>query len=202
MTATETLSALLSVLALLSSLGVWALQRRREGPRLETWWGGDKVEWPYCGYAAENEHLARVQFEATLLIANLSTLPDALLDVRLDPFAECLGSANADAIEVTGTARDAQPRTGGNDVRPFDASSAYRVSQPHVAIRGGAEILNGCEPGGQRRPCVRRRTPCERQVHVRVDQPGKQGQRGQIDRRCTGWRRGARSRTRIDDPRP
>jgi hypothetical protein len=81
MTKLDVLTSLMSVLALLSSAWVWVLQRRRERPRLEAWRRGEPPHWPGFFYNTDDANVSCVQFEATLLFANLSALPDALLHI-------------------------------------------------------------------------------------------------------------------------
>ncbi len=123
----------------------------------------------------------------------------AVRDVVANPPAERLGAAHADAVEVAGAARDAEPWTRRHDAWTFDTAGGDRVAQADVCIGGRPEVLHRGEAGCERRPRVRGRIAAEREVHVSVDEPWQDGRRGQLhDRRACGSGDGSRGSGRHD----
>jgi hypothetical protein len=75
------ISTVLSIGAILSSAYLWVLEKRRQAPRLTASWSGRAFHW-LDSWDTEPDGLVHHRFELEVFVANLSALPDVLLDLR------------------------------------------------------------------------------------------------------------------------
>src|SRR5262245_19650555 len=75
------ISTCLSVGAIISSAYLWVLEKHRQAPRLSAGTSGRNFHW-LDSWDTEPDGLPHHRFELELFVANLSTLPDVLLDLR------------------------------------------------------------------------------------------------------------------------